>query len=259
MGERDARPVAIVTGASRRIGIGAAICRALAESGHDIFFTHLQEYDRDVYSHEEPEGPEALAAELVTLWARVAHIRADLMDPGIAEMIVATCHELLAPPSVLVNNAAYSTTQSWDELSAEELDRHYQVNARGSSMLSIAFARQFERGHGGRIISLTSGQSLGPMPNELAYAVSKGAIEAFVKSFAFSVGHLGITVNAVNPGPNDTGWMSDKLKADLEPRFTLGRIGQPEDVSRVVAFLASPAADWITGQVINVEGGFLRS
>ena len=185
-------------------------------------------------------------------------MHADLMDPATVDAIIARCREVLGAPSVLVNNAAYSTAQNWDELTDEEFDRHYQVNARGSAMLSIAFARQFDRGHGGRIISLTSGQSLGPMPGELAYAASKGAVEAFVKSFAFAVGHMGITVNAVNPGPNDTGWMSDELKAYLRPKFALGRIGKPHDVAKVVAFLASPDADWITGQVINVEGGFTR-
>jgi 3-oxoacyl-[acyl-carrier protein] reductase len=252
------RPKAIVTGASRRIGIGAAICRALAASGHDVFFTHLQSYDREIYAHEDPDGPAALVRELESLGARAAEMHANLMDPATVDGIIARCREVLGAPSVLVNNAAYSTTQNWDELTAERFDRHYQVNARGSAMLSIAFARQFDRGHGGRIISLTSGQSQGPMPGELAYAASKGAVEAFVKSFAIAVGHLGITVNAVNPGPNDTGWMSDELKAYLRPKFALGRIGVPEDVARVVAFLASPEADWITGQVINVEGGFTR-
>jgi 3-oxoacyl-[acyl-carrier protein] reductase len=258
MSEAAIRPVAIVTGASRRIGIGAAVCQALAASGHDLFFTHLQEYDRDIYAHEDPDGPDALAAELATFGARAAHMHADLMEPATADAILVRCREELGPPSVLVNNAAYSTTQTWDELKPEEFDRHYQVNARGSSMLSIAFAKQFERGHGGRIISLTSGQSLGPMPTELAYAASKGAIEAFVKSFAFAVGQLGITVNAVNPGPNDTGWMSDELKEQLKPKFALGRIGQPDDVARVIAFLAGPDAAWVTGQIINVEGGFWR-
>src|SRR4029079_792010 len=103
-----------------------------------------------------------------------------------------------------------------------------------------------------------SGQNQGPMPTELAYAASKGAIEAFVESFAYTVGPLGITVNALTPGPVDTGWMSGDLKQSLEPKFALGRIGQPADIAKVIAFLASPAADWITGQVINAEGGFTR-
>lgn len=252
------RPIAIVTGASRRAGLGAAICRGLASSGHDIFFTHLQDYDRDVSVGADVEGPQALASDLRDSGVQVVEMRADLREPATIDDILTRCDRELGAPSVLVNNAAYSTTQQWDELTAEEFDNHYLVNFRASSLLSIAFARQFNRGNGGRIISLTTGQALGPMPTELAYAASKGAIEAFVKSFAIAVGHRGITVNAVNPGPNDTGWMTEELKTYLKPKFALGRIGQPDDVAKVIAFLASPDAAWITGQVINVEGGFTR-
>jgi 3-oxoacyl-[acyl-carrier protein] reductase len=258
MEQQQGRPVAIVTGASRRFGIGAATCRELAKSGHDIFFTHLQEYDRDVSVGADVDGPQALAEELRGLGANVADMHADLMDPTTADEIIARCTNHLGAPSVLVNNAAYSTTQNWDELTPEIFDNHYLVNIRGSSLLSIAFAKQFRRGHGGRIISMTTGQALGPMPTELAYAASKGAIEAFVKSYAIAVGPLGITVNAVNPGPVDTGWMTNDLKQYLAPKFALGRIGQPADIAKVIAFLASQAADWITGQVINAEGGFTR-
>jgi len=258
MEHQQGRPVAIVTGASRRIGIGAAICRELAKSGHDIFFTHLQEYDRDVSVGADVDGPHVVPEARQRLGANVAEMHADLMDPATADQIIARCTDQLGAPAVLVNNAAYSTTQNWDELTPEIFDNHYLVNFRGSSLLSIAFAKQFTRGHGGRIISMSSGQNQGPMPGELAYAASKGAIEAFVKSYAFAVGPLGITENAVNPGPVDTGWMSDDLKRYLEPKFALGRIGQPADIGKVIAFLASPAADWITGQVINAEGGFTR-
>lgn len=253
------RPIAIVTGASRRGALGAAICRSLAGSGHDIFFTHWRAYDTAMYEGVGDDEPATIRTELEALGARVADLSVDLMRPESPEEILAVCRERLGPPSVLINNAAYSTTQSWDEVTAEEFDRHHAVNLRASSLLSIAFARDFAAGHGGRIVSMTSGQGLGPMPTELAYAASKGAIEAFVRSFAVAVGHKGITVNAINPGPNDTGWMTDELKAYLAPKFALGRIGVPSDVAKVIAFLCSSDADWITGQVINVEGGFTRN
>jgi 3-oxoacyl-[acyl-carrier protein] reductase len=96
------------------------------------------------------------------------------------------------------------------------------------------------------------------MPTELAYAASKGAVEAFTRSLAAGIAHLGITVNAVNPGPTDTGWIDESLAAQLLPLFPFGRIGQPEDIARLVAFLASDEGGWITGQVIHSEGGFLR-
>ncbi len=97
------------------------------------------------------------------------------------------------------------------------------------------------------------------MEDELAYGMTKGAIEAFTKSLAAGVGPRGITVNAVNPGPTDTGWMTEELKRGLLPRFALGRLGQPEDAARLVAFLAGDEATWITGQTIHSEGGFVRS
>ena len=252
------RPVAIVTGASRRRGLGVAICRALAEAGHDIFFTHFQAYDREIGLGEDDDSPNRFAEELEALGRRVQHRDADLSDPHVPPALIADCSTSLGPPSVLVNNAVYSTTQTWHELSADEIDRHHAVNLRATMLLSIAFARQFERDEGGRIVNLTSGQAIGPMPDELAYVASKGAVSAFTLSFSAAVAGRGITVNAVNPGPNDTGWIDDDLRSALLPKFPFGRIGQPTDVAKVIAFLASPDAAWITGQVINVEGGFHR-
>ena len=130
---------------------------------------------------------------------------------------------------------------------------------RAAMLLAVEFARRFDGGEGGRIINLSSGQSLGPMPEELAYSATKGAIEAFTRSLAPAVMAKGITVNAVNPGPTDTGWVSPELRGVLLPRFPTGRIGSPEDAARLVAWLAGPEAAWVTGQVIHSEGGFLRS
>lgn len=96
------------------------------------------------------------------------------------------------------------------------------------------------------------------MPGELAYVATKGAISAFTLSLSAEIAPLGITMNAVNPGPTDTGWMTEEIKQQLLPKFLLGRVGVPEDAARLVAFLASDEAEWITGQVIHSEGGFFR-
>jgi 3-oxoacyl-[acyl-carrier protein] reductase len=161
----------------------------------------------------------------------------------------------LGPVTVLVNNAAHSTSDGYAALDATTIDAHLAVNVRAPMLLSTLVARA---GSPGRIVNLVSGQFLGPMPGELAYTASKGALEAFTVQLAEEVAHLGITVNAVGPGPNDTGWIDDAMRAELAPRFPAGRVGTPADVAPLVAWLCSDAAAWVTGQVIHAEGGFQR-
>lgn len=248
--------VGVVTGASRRQGIGAAICRELAARGADVLFTHWRAYDRDAGSGEDPDGPGALLAELRSLGARAEAFEADLSRPESAGRVLEATVERLGAPSILVNNAAYSTRDGFERLDAATLDAHYAVNVRATALLSVLFARRHKGGSGGRIVNITSGQDNGPMPGELAYVASKGAISAFTCTLAAEVGGRGITVNAVNPGPTDTGWMTEELQRELLPRFPLGRLGSPEDAARVVAWLASDEAAWVTGQILDSTGGF---
>lgn len=249
--------IAIVTGATRVRGIGAAICKALAAEGADIFFTHYLSYDRNFpWGTDDEESPAGLQAQLRAMGVRAESLEVDLSQPEAFRQVLDGVEAALGTPSILVNNAAYSTNDGYQALDAATLDAHYAVNLRSTLLLSAEFARRFTAGKGGRIIAMTSGQGVCPMPDELAYIASKGAIEAFTISLAPAVGPLGITINAVDPGPTDTGYMDDHLKQALLPRFPLGRIGQPEDAARLVAFLASDEAEWITGQVIRSRGGF---
>ena len=250
--------VALVTGASRRRGIGTAICRALAAEGADVFFTHWVPFDRTQPVGGEPGFPAELQSELHSTGVRAESMEIDLSLPDSPERLLDEVAGRLGLPSILVNNAAYSTRDGFERLDAATLDAHYAVNVRATALLSVHFARRHGGGPGGRIVNLTSGQSLGPMTGELAYAATKGAVEALTVTLAAEVGHRGITVNAVNPGPTDTGWMTEELERELAPKFALGRLGEPEDAARLVAFLASEEAAWITGQVIHSEGGFLR-
>jgi 3-oxoacyl-[acyl-carrier protein] reductase len=249
--------VALVTGASRRVGIGAAVCRALALVGADIAFTHWRAYDRAM-DYADEDGPDALLAELRESGVSVTAFELDLSDAGTLLPLLDEVETRLGPLTILVNNAAHSTRDGFERLDAATLDAHYAVNVRATALLSVEFAKRFAGGVGGRIINLTSGQSLGPMPGELAYAASKGAIEALTLSLSPAIAARGVTINAVNPGPTDTGWMTPELRAQLLPHFPYGRIGNADDAARLIAFLASDEAAWITGQVINSEGGFVR-
>jgi 3-oxoacyl-[acyl-carrier protein] reductase len=258
MTENTVRRVALVTGASRQNGIGAAICRALAEVGTDVAFTHWQRYDLQFPWGADANDPAALLDELRAAGGRAEAFEVDLSLPETPAVLFDAVEERFGTVAILVNNAAYSTQDGWEALDAATLDAHYAVNMRGMALLCVEFARRWPGGLGGRIVNLTSGQSQGPMPTELSYATTKGAVEAFTVSLAAGVAPRGITVNAVNPGPTDTGWIDDDLRTALLPLFPFGRIGAPEDVARVVRFLASDEGGWITGQVIHSEGGFWR-
>ena len=255
--EQTSRRVAIVTGASRSRGIGAAICIALAQAGIDIFFTHWTPYDSKMEWGVEEDAPTHLQEQLRALGVRCEEMMVDLSTTDAHQRILDRVEARLGPASILVNNATHDDTDApFDQLDAPTLDAYYAVSMRGTMLLSVEFARRFSSQSGGRIINLTSGQGRGAMPGKLAYVSTKGAIEAFTVTLAAEVAPLGITVNAVDPGPTDTGWMSDDLKQVLLPRFPMGRIGQPEDAARLIAFLASEDAGWVTGQIIRSTGGF---
>lgn len=249
---------ALVTGATRLRGIGAAICRALAGRGADVVFSHWSAYDAGFPWAPEAGEPERLRDELRAAGVRAEAVAIDLSDPAGPERVLDEATNRLGPLAILVNNAAYSTNDGWEALDAATLDAHYAVNLRATALLSVGFLRRFNGGGGGRIVNMTSGQGRGPMPDELAYAASKGAIEAFTTSLSPAAAARGVTVNAVNPGPTDTGWIGPDLAAALLPKFPFGRIGAPEDAARLVAWLATDDAAWVTGQVINSEGGFFR-
>jgi 3-oxoacyl-[acyl-carrier protein] reductase len=249
---------ALVTGVGRRIGIGAAICRALAADGVSVCFTGWTSYDSEIYGGEHRSWHASFAAEVQEFGVEAFGLEVDLSDPEASGPLMEAVRERAGTLSILVNNAAFSTNGDIDELTAKQLDDHYAVNVRGMALLTQAFVRQWSGESGGRVVNMTSGQGQGPMPGELAYAASKGAVEAFTTSVAPTLAARGITINAVNPGPTDTGWMSDELKAILLPQFPMGRIGGPEDAARLVAFLCRDEAGWITGQVLHSEGGFWR-
>jgi 3-oxoacyl-[acyl-carrier protein] reductase len=255
--QHTTRKLAIVTGASRRRGIGTSVCLALARAGADIFFTYWSPYDRLMSWGSEEEEPDLLQKLIQALGVRCEHMMVDLAATDAPQRIIQTAQAQVGTASILVNNATHDDTEApFDELDAHTLDAYYAVNIRGTMLLSVEFARNFALSSGGRIINLTSGQGRGAMPGKLAYVATKGAIEAFTVTLAAEIAPRGITVNAVDPGPTDTGWMTEEVKQKLLPRFPMGRIGQPEDAARIITFLASEDAAWVTGQIIRSTGGF---
>lgn len=246
--------IAIVTGASRRQGIGAAICRAFASQGTHVFFTGYAEYDKQHGIGFDEGGTEALLEELRECGIKAEYLEVDLSNPEAAQFVLDETNARLGEPDILLNNAAYSSHDGYENLNADILDAHYAINMRATFLLSVGFAKQFKRAEGGRIINLSSGQSLAAMTNELAYVATKGAIEAFTLTLAEEVAALGITVNAVDPGGTDTGWMTEAQNKAWSNSMKMGRLGLPTDIARLIVFLASDAGQWITGQVIHSRG-----
>jgi len=247
--------VALVTGVSRKIGIGAAIARTFAEAGIGVFTTYYRPYDELMPWGSSPNEPEELIEELRTKGVRAEGVEADLADPEIPSKVIHHAYDSLGFVDILVNNATCDIEADIYSLTPGSLDMHYAVNVRGAMLLCAEFAKRHDGRPGGRIINLSSGQGLGPMPRNLPYAATKGAVEAFTLSMSVLLASKGITVNAVDPGPTDTGWLSDGLRAELIERAPFGRIGTPADVAQLVLFLASSEGQWITGQVVHSRGG----
>ncbi|WFE93886.1 SDR family oxidoreductase [Micromonospora sp. WMMD987] len=247
--------VFLVTGVSRRIGIGAAIARTLAADGHRLLLTGLPGYDDNQPYGGDPDGVPALLAEL---GEAADHVTADLLDPAAPVALVAEAVRRHGRLDAVVAAHAHSHPTGLGELEVDQIDRHLLVNVRATLLLADAFSAAFTAGAGGRLVFFSSGQRLGPMPTELAYAASKAGVENLTAQLAPLLMPRGITVNCLNPGPTDTGYAAPDVHDAVAARFPTGHWGTPEDAARLVRFLCSPEADWITGQVIDSEGGFNR-
>jgi 3-oxoacyl-[acyl-carrier protein] reductase len=243
---------ALVTGVSLRAGIGFAITRQLLDAGASVFVHGWTRHDAAQPWRAEPGGTEAVARDL-----GVSFVEADFADPVAPADVVAAARDALGPIDLLIVNHARSGHGRLGELTAEEIDAFLRENVRASLLLVQEFAAQYDDSRAtGRVILFTSGQHLAPMASEVAYAVSKGALHQATRTLAEGLADRGITVNTVNPGPTDTGWGLGER--DPSRSMPFGRWGEPDDAARVVTWLCSDDARWITGQVIDSEGGFRR-
>lgn len=255
------RRVALITGVSRRDGIGYAIASRLAALGFDLALTHYAPHDDALpWGGDDVRAVVSGIAERLVPGRRVVDVSADLADPDAPAHVVAFAREQLGQVDALVANHARSGGDGpLGEATAAMLDGHWAVNARSSLLLAKEVAAQHDGRPGGRIVFLTSGQQLGPMPDEVCYAAAKAALAGITPTIAHELAPRGFTVNCVNPGPVDSGsYVDDALREKLKDTFPFGRWGEPDDPARLIAFLVSDEGRWITGQVINTEGGFIR-
>lgn len=250
--------VVIVTGVSRRAGIGFAIARRLLADGAKVIAHSWSAHDAQQPWGADPDGVEAVMDDLGT-GPRLRHIEGDLGDPAIPRRVIEYAIAEFGRVDALIANHARSSSGSLEAITAEELDAAWAVNARAVVLLVQAFAAHHDDARSnGRIILFTSGQHIEPMANELAYAISKGAVHQMTRSLADALADRGITVNTINPGPVDTGWPSSGLQERLRASFPTRRWGAPADIAGIVRLILDPGSAWMTGQVINAEGGFRR-
>ena len=243
------RPVALITGVGRTVGIGAGIARTLANDGRDLALSYWSPADEAIFGNAAAHGLDELVAELEASGARVAAIPADLERVDAAASVVSNAVEHLGPIDALVLSHAWDIDSGLLETSVEQFDKHFAINTRASWMLIVEFARQ--AASGGAIVALTSDHTAGNLP----YGASKGALDRIVIAAAKELAAQGISANALNPGPIDTGWMTDDVRQTLVAMQPSGRLGTPADVANLVAFLVSERGRWVTGQLLTSDGG----
>ena len=237
---------ALVTGASKGIGKGIAI--ELARCGCDVAVNY--QGDR--------AGAEATAAEIRALDRRAIVAQADVACAADCARLFGETLDAFARLDILVNNAGTQVWKPLVDLEEAEWDRVIATNLKGCFLCTQLAARHMKQHAGGRIVNIGSGCNKTPFPNLAAYTASKGGIEMFTKVAAMELGAYGITVNCVAPGAIEIE-RTRRETADYEGTWALltplGRVGQPLDVARAVAFFAGEAGDFITGQTLWVDGG----
>ncbi|GAA3427964.1 SDR family oxidoreductase [Streptosporangium nondiastaticum] len=238
--------VAVVTGGSR--GIGRAVVERLARDGAEVVFNYAS--SADAAAEVERAVAEAGGA--------ARGVRLDLAEPDAAERLMETAAKEFGGLDILVNNATLSFTPTPIAETTDELfDRAMAVNVR-SAFLTIRYAARRMR-DGGRIVNVSTLNTVRPAPGLALYIAGKGALEQLTAAAAQELGRRGITVNTVSPGATDTDLLRATNSAEnleMAARITpLGRLGQPSDVADVIAFLTGPDGRWVTGQNIRATGG----
>lgn len=234
--------------------MGFAIAQTLAQNGTDTFLAYYRLYEKELWKEGDTQEAEEIVEELGKTGVKVEVLELDLSLPEAPKKLMEEVVKKFGHVDILINNACHSGKDTVDSLDATSLDKHYAVNTRATLLLTSEFFRQFE-GEEGWVISMTSGQGVGPMTTEISYASTKGAIDAFTLSASTDLAKKNIKIYALDPGPVDTGWMTEELKADVAKASTRGRITEPKDVAQEILSILSGEDGVQSGQVVRRRYG----
>ncbi|NHD19347.1 MULTISPECIES: SDR family oxidoreductase [unclassified Actinopolyspora] len=247
--------VVLVTGGAG--GIGAAIAEAFSTQGARLAVHYLAgEPPAPAGTQWQHQTPTAESAERFArgLPSTAITVEADLSDSAAITQLLDDVEDRLGPVDVLVNNAAHcESPDTVDDLTGDGLQRHYRVNAIAPAVLTSELARR-RRGTPACVVNIST-DAAGTFPGQIGYGTSKAAVEALTRATALDLAPVNIRVNAIAPGPIQTGWLADEHLDHVTSVVPLGRVGYPDDVADAALFLASHQARWITGQVLQVAGG----